>query len=130
MKLFNLINIADQNINMILTGVKPDGSKVGYDFKNKVWLDNYIFANPDRITSIKDFNDSAFYRTIKRFSIVNFSTFDISHIEAFKDSDIYRDRILEIIIRTNFSDKEAKREEYRKKAKTKKNNKKKFKTPE
>lgn len=112
MKLFNLINIADPKTVMIITGVRPDGSKVGYDFKNNTWMDNNILMNPDRLSNIYVFERSKFYNTIKRFYIVDFSTFNTKNIEAFKNIKIYKNQVVEITITLGLAKREIRREAF------------------
>ena len=120
MKLFNLINIADPKVTMILTGIRPDGSKIGYNFKNNTWMNNNILMNPDRLSNIWIFSESEFYKSIKRFDIVDFSNFNTSNIKAFKGIEIYKNRVVEITINIGLSKKELIRESFRAEARKEK----------
>ena len=97
MQLLNLINVADPSITMILSGINDDGSEVGYDFRNKIWLENNLFST-DRLISVGNFKKLKMYEGIKHNRIEDFSTFGPQGIEIFEGIDFYHGTLLKVKI--------------------------------
>lgn len=114
MKLFNLINVADKSLSMMLTGIKGE-EKLGYDFVNNCWTDPRMV--PERIITFGDFKNHKCYPLVRRFTMTDFSTFRASNVKAFKDLTFEQDRVVNIVVDIGLPKKELAREQYKKEAK-------------
>ena len=93
MKLVNLMTVADHSISMMLSGIRPDGAEIGYDFAQKRWGDDYLFR-PERVITVGDFKAKFLYNKLKNNELVEFSTFRSKNIKALKDIETERGTIL------------------------------------
>lgn len=93
MKLVNLMNVADNSISMMLSGIRPDGGEMGYDFVEKKWSDNYLFR-PERVITVGDFKSKFIYKKLEKNELVDFSTFKTKSIKALKEIQTERGTIL------------------------------------
>lgn len=93
MKLVNLMNVADNSISMMLSGIRPDGGEMGYDFVEKKWSDNYLFR-PERVITVGDFKSKFLYKKLEKNELVDFSTFKTRSIKALKDIKTERGTVL------------------------------------
>ena len=98
MKLVNLMNVADNSISMMLSGIRPDGGEMGYDFVEKKWSDNYLFR-PERVITVGEFRSKFLYRKLEKNELVDFSTFKTKSIKALKDVKTERGTILLIKVK-------------------------------
>ena len=97
MKLKNLIEIADKNTTIMLSGITDDGREIGFDFKQNIWLDNNDFT-PGRVTSVGDFEKYRKYRQIMENRIEDCHIFRGTTIPQFEGIDIYHGKICKIKI--------------------------------
>lgn len=97
MKLKNLIDVAEKETTIMLSGIKADGTEVGFDFAHNCWLDNNLYST-DRLSTIGDFRLFRKYRVIKENRIEDFSIFKAGTVHEFRDATIYQGRILKIKI--------------------------------
>ena len=99
MKLSNLMDAADYRITMMLSGIDEKGNEIGYDFKNKAWLDNNLFST-NRLITVGEFKSSKFYRSLKDSRLEDFSTFGTFHVKVFKDVETFRGTVLKVKVFT------------------------------
>lgn len=97
MKLLNLITVADENITMLLTGIRPDGVRIGYNFIDHRWKDDNKYSS-DMLVRVKEFSKSNLYHKLRRCEIKTFSTMNKNHMQAFRGIDTARNTILIIEI--------------------------------
>ena len=104
MRLSNLINVADPNVIMTLTGIKSDGSKIGYDFKNNRWM-NDASVTLNRIVAIKRFKKSNLFGKLRKCELKDFSIFRAFNFKVFKEANLNdfnsETTILSIVISIN-----------------------------
>ena len=92
MKLSNFIKIADKNITIAITGIRPDREKIGYDFCSDEWLDCNKMGK-DRLISVNSFVTHPLYKIISSMDI-NFSVFNNRHISTLKELILYRETVV------------------------------------
>lgn len=111
MKLFNLIDVIDHRISIMITGETPSGNKIGYDFKNKDWMDNCSIT-PQRLIKAKDIRHTKFYSSFKGNSIKNFNSMRASSIKTLENIETHRNIIFNITINTGLDKRALRKEGY------------------
>lgn len=97
MKLRNLIEVAEGETAIMLTGIRSDGSEIGFDFSKNNWLDDNLFT-PSRITTAGNFRLYRKYRGMRNNRIEDFSILKANTVSQFKNLPIYRGKILYVKI--------------------------------
>lgn len=97
MKLRNLIEVAEAETAIMLTGTRSDGSEIGFDFTTNKWMDNNLFS-PSRITTAGNFRLYRKYRAMRNNRIEDFSILKSKTVAQFQDLPIYKGKILYIKI--------------------------------
>lgn len=97
MKLKNLIEIAEEETTIMLSGIDESGEEIGFDFKNNCWLDNNLFTQ-DRLSTVSNFRLYRKYRAMKEHRIEDFSIFKANTVPQFRDLPVYHGKILKIKI--------------------------------
>ena len=71
MKMFNLINVMDPDISIMLTGVDNVGRKYAFNFETNKFKQDNLFAK-DRLITVREFRHTKTYR---RYMAANMPTF-------------------------------------------------------
>lgn len=109
MKLFNLMDVADDSISMMLNGVKEDGTEIGFNFETNKWEDDYTFR-PERIISVGAFKGRRVFHKFKKNELVTFSSIKPSTIKALSSFKTHKGIILVVkvsLVESSFNTKKA-----------------------
>ena len=85
MKFKTLIDIANDNIDIMITGIKSDGTEIGFDFVKNAWRNDNVF-DKNRVVKISELKLLRVYRSFREYFMETFSIVRANTIVAFKDA--------------------------------------------